>query len=64
MHIIDLTTGEPGPVARFHAYLREGLFMLQRSASTGRYVFYPRVAVPGTGEADLEWVKASGRGTV
>ena len=27
-------------------------------------MFYPRVAVPGTGERDLEWVEASGRGTV
>ncbi len=38
--------------------------MIQRSASTGRHVFYPRVAVPGTGEQDLEWVAASGRATV
>ena len=54
----------PGPEARFHAYLKEGRFMIQRSASTGRYVFYPRVVAPGTGEADLEWVEASGEGTV
>jgi uncharacterized OB-fold protein len=38
--------------------------MLQRSRSTGRYVFYPRVLIPGTGERDLEWVPASGGGTV
>lgn len=38
--------------------------MLQRSRSTGEHVFYPRVAVPGTGEQDLEWVPASGGGTV
>ena len=38
--------------------------MIQRSRSTGRHVFYPRVAVPGTGEQDLDWVAASGRGTV
>ncbi|MEJ1977555.1 MAG: OB-fold domain-containing protein [Acetobacteraceae bacterium] len=38
--------------------------MIQRSLSTGQYVFYPRVAVPGSGETDLEWVPASGGGTV
>src|SRR5271156_3142108 len=38
--------------------------MIQRSRSTGRYVFYPRIAVPGTGETDLDWVAASGGGTV
>lgn len=54
----------PGPEARFHAYLKEGRFMIQRSASTGAHVFYPRVVAPGTGEADLEWVEASGAGTV
>lgn len=54
----------PGPEAVFRAHLAEGRFMIQRSASTGAHVFYPRVAAPGTGEADLEWVEASGRGTV
>jgi len=53
-----------GPEAIFRAHLREGRFMIQRSRSTGAYVFYPRVLVPGTGESDLEWVEASGRGTV
>lgn len=53
-----------GPEARFQAFLEEGRFMLQRSRSTGRHVFYPRFAVPGSGETDLEWVEASGRGTV
>ena len=38
--------------------------MIQRSRSTGAYVFYPRVAAPGSGETDLEWVEASGDGTV
>jgi len=54
----------PGPEAQFRAYLDQGKFMIQRSKSTGRYVFYPRVAAPGTGERDLEWVEASGHGTV
>lgn len=38
--------------------------MLQRSRSSGRHTFYPRVAIPGTGERDLEWVEANGGGTV
>lgn len=32
--------------------------------STGRYVFYPRIAAPGTGTDDLEWIEASGLGTI
>jgi uncharacterized OB-fold protein len=38
--------------------------MIQRSRSSGRHVFYPRVAEPRTGATDLEWVEASGEGTV
>ena len=52
------------PEQEYMAHLAEGRFMLQRSASTGGYVFYPRVAEPGTGATDLEWVEASGRGVV
>ncbi len=53
-----------GPEADYRAFLQQGRFMIQRSRSTGRHVFYPRVAVPGTGERDLEWVEACGRATV
>jgi uncharacterized OB-fold protein len=38
--------------------------MIQRSRSTGDHVFYPRVMAPRSGIEDLEWVAASGRGTV
>jgi uncharacterized OB-fold protein len=54
----------PGPESVFRAHLADGRFMIQRSASTGKHVMWPRVIVPGTGEADLEWVEASGEGTV
>lgn len=54
----------PGPEAQFQAFLRQGRFMIQRSTSTGEYVFYPRVAAPRSGAADLEWVQASGLGRV
>jgi len=48
----------------FRRHLEAGRFMLQRSRETGAYIFYPRVAEPGTGCTDLEWVEASGLGTV
>ncbi len=51
-----------GPEAQYQRFLQQGRFMLQRSASTGRHVFYPRVAIPGSGETDLEWVEATGTG--
>jgi Predicted nucleic-acid-binding protein containing a Zn-ribbon len=53
-----------GPQAVYERYLRDGRFMLQRGRKTGKYVFYPRVLVPGTGETDMEWVEASGKGTI
>lgn len=52
------------PEAEWRAHLAAGRFMIQRSGSTGGHVFYPRVVEPGTGAADLEWVEASGAGTV
>ena len=52
------------PDKEFAAFLAEGRFMIQRSRSSGRFVFYPRVAEPKTGARDLEWVEASGGGTV
>jgi len=55
---------EAGPEAVFQAFLAEGRFMLQRSRSSGRCVFYPRALEPTSGADDLEWVEASGRGTV
>lgn len=55
--------GVTGPQAAYEAFLQQGRFMIQRSKSTGEYVFYPRVCAP-SGAQDLEWVEASGRGTV
>lgn len=52
------------PAEQWIAFLREGRFMLQRSRTSGRFIFYPRVVEPGTGSTDLEWVEASGRGVV
>jgi uncharacterized OB-fold protein len=52
------------PENEWRRFIAEGRFMIQRSAGSGRYVFYPRIAEPGTGAQDLEWVEASGRGVV
>lgn len=52
------------PQQEYFSHLAEGRFMIQRSRSTGEYVFYPRVAAPRTGALDLEWVAVSGLGTV
>jgi hypothetical protein len=52
------------PESAYKAFLAEGRFMLLRSRSSRRYMFYPRVAEPLSGATDLEWVEASGRGTV
>jgi uncharacterized OB-fold protein len=50
------------PEHQFRRFLDEGRFMLQRNPS-GKHVFYPHIAEPESGEP-LEWVPASGRGTV
>lgn len=52
------------PEQQFEAFLGEGRFMLLRSRETGRCIWFPRVAEPGTGCTDLEWIEASGDGTV
>ncbi|SRR5690606_16122037 len=52
------------PEHDYQRFLDEGRFMLQRSRDSGAYIFYPRVIEPRTGSTDLEWVEASGRGTV
>ena len=52
-----------GPEATFRQHLAQGRFMIQRCAASGHHVFPPRVAEPGTGAA-LQWVAASGAGTV
>ncbi len=52
-----------GPQAAYEAHLAAGRFMIQRAASTGEYVFWPKVTSP-SGATDLEWVAAKGTGTV
>src|ERR1700674_1865893 len=52
------------PEQEYREHLAKGDFMLQRCASSGAFVFFPRIAEPRTGATDLEWVRASGKGTV
>jgi uncharacterized OB-fold protein len=52
------------PGVQYREFLRAGKFMLLRSKSSGRCFFYPRIAEPGTGATDLEWVPAGGSGVV
>lgn len=58
----DMPVPSP-PDQEYQSHLAAGRFMIQRSVDSGTYVFYPRAVAPVTGE-DLEWVEASGRGTV
>jgi len=51
---------EAGPEAMFKSYLAEGRFMLQYCRSNASFIFYPRVAAPGSGDTTLEWREASG----
>jgi len=52
------------PEAEYAAFVAEGRLMLQRVVSTDEFVFFPRVAQPGSGRTDLEWIEAKGLGTV
>ncbi|MBP8308444.1 MAG: OB-fold domain-containing protein [Burkholderiaceae bacterium] len=58
------TAPQTRPEQDYLQHLSQGRFMIQRSRASGAYVFYPRVAEPRTGATDLEWVPASGEGTV
>jgi len=53
-----------GPEAQFLAALAEGRLMLQRARGSGRAIFPPRLAGPGTGDTALDWVEARGVGLV
>lgn len=52
------------PEQTWRAALAQGKFLLQRAKASGTMIFPPRLAEPGTGDTDLEWIEASGLGTV
>lgn len=52
-----------GPESQWRAALADGRLLLQR-APDGSAIFPPRLAAPGSGAGPLEWIEASGRGSV
>lgn len=57
------------PEQQYFDFLAAGRFMLQRRRDGNRFdpgghVFYPRMAEPGSGITEMDWVEASGLGTV
>lgn len=56
---------EPNAVTQpFWDAAKEHRLLLQRSKSTGQYVYYPRAVSPFGPDDVLEWSEVSGRGTV
>ncbi|HEV2122756.1 MAG TPA: Zn-ribbon domain-containing OB-fold protein [Chloroflexota bacterium] len=56
---------QPDPVTQpYWDSLRRHALQLQRCNACGRFVFYPRAACPACLNGTLEWVPASGRGTL
>jgi len=55
---------DAGPEKVFFDTLESGAFRIQRCQDCGRHVFYPRALCNHCGSRALDWVDASGRGTV
>lgn len=53
-----------GPEAIWREALGQGRLLLQRARDSGTVFFPPRLAEPGTGDTDLEWIEAAGLGTI
>ena len=43
---------------------KEGRLMIQRCKATGQTFLYSRQLTPGVVESEVEWIEASGRGTI
>ena len=52
------------PETYWREALADGRLLLQRATGSGATFFPPRMIEPGTGETDIEWIEASGLGTV
>ncbi len=55
---------EPGPTQQWREALAQGRFLLQRVRASGAVIFPPRIAEPGVGDDDWEWLEAGGLGVV
>jgi uncharacterized protein len=53
-----------GPEQHWRDALAEGKLLLQRARTSGTVFFPPRLAEPGVGDEELDWIEASGMGTV
>ena len=53
-----------GETRPFWEGVAEGRLRLQRCAACGRHVFYPRSVCPHCMSVPLEWIDASGRGSI
>lgn len=51
------------PDIEYREHLAAGRFMLTADKA-GKTFFPPRATVPGTGDDEVQWVQASGKGTV
>lgn len=54
----------PGPERHWRDALAQGRILLQRVRASGTVVFPPRLAEPGVGDEEMDWIEASGMGTV
>ena len=61
---VDQQFEGPGPDAVFAEALAEKIFKIQHCRSCDAHVFYPRALCTECGSPDLEWIVASGDGTV
>jgi uncharacterized OB-fold protein len=53
-----------GDSAPFWEGARQGHLRIQRCSQCDRYIFYPRAVCPHCMSASIEWVTASGRGSI
>lgn len=60
----DVSFAGPGPDVVYEGHLKDGRFMIQRCQGCGAHIFYPRLLCPTCGHPELDWVTASGDGTV
>ncbi len=55
---------ESAETAEYWAGCRRGELLIQRCGHCGRHQFYPRLLCGACGHRGLEWVAASGRGSI
>lgn len=58
------TRMQTSPLNAYREHLNAGHLAFQRDNATGKAVFYPRVAAPGSGNTALTWEVSTGLGTV